>query len=83
MLADNRKLLTAFKLVLQAFVGSFLAMTGCVTVPALCYLCIRRFELGCVEWGLTVMVVVIGSLLSIAGTIDSVLQITAAFCEGG
>lgn len=57
-------------------------MTGCVTVPALCYLCIRRCELGCVEWGLTAMVVVIGTLLSVAGTVDSVLQITAAFRGG-
>lgn len=63
----------------QAFVGSFLAMTGCVTVPALCYFWIRRAELGALERASTLAVVGLGLVLSVAGTVDSVLQITAAY----
>ncbi|KAK9822688.1 hypothetical protein WJX81_000906 [Elliptochloris bilobata] len=63
----------------MAFVGSFLAMTGCVTVPALCYYCIRRAELRGAERVGTLAIVVVGVVLSVAGTVDSVLQITAAY----
>lgn len=59
--------------------GSFLAMTGCVTVPALCYFWIRRLELGAVERASTLAVVGVGLVLSVAGTVDSVLQIMAAY----
>ena len=59
--------------------GSFLAMTGCVTVPALCYFWIYRAELGGVERASTLAIVGVGLVLSIAGTVDSVRQITEAY----
>jgi hypothetical protein len=62
----------------QAFVGSFLAMTSCVTVPALCYLAIRRGEpMRAAERIGVRAVAALGVVLAVAGTADSVLQISA------
>ena len=62
----------------QAFVGSFLAMTSCVTVPALCYLAIRRGEsMRAAERVSVQAVAALGVALAAAGTWDSVRQISA------
>jgi hypothetical protein len=61
----------------QAFVGSLLAMTSCVTVPALCYLAIRAGEpLRPAERAGIWAVAALGVALAAAGTADAVLQIS-------
>jgi hypothetical protein len=61
----------------QAFVGSLLAMTSCVTVPALCYLAIRAGEpMRPAERAGVQAVAALGVALAVAGTADAVLQIS-------